>query len=179
LTHIRPKPTSIVRLFTVVGVMAMVAAHRAIGQETPQPELPAQLPAWQATIVDYRWTFLAPEWVVETRKLDATVYAPTLHRRHVDFGSIEWNFEHRKAGRVPEFSCKYSDLMLPNECRTRWRDVYVDVPVPVVRNDYIEIDVPLWSWGVWRATVDVPRLVWKEQTLVVSLPALAVVPSAP
>ncbi len=73
---------------------------------------------------------------------------------------------------MAEFSCKYGDLLLPNACTTTWRDVWIDVPVPVVRRDSIDIDVMQWTPTEWRTTVDVPRLVWREETLVVSLPAV-------
>lgn len=133
----------------------------------------APLPPLMATTVEYRWTFLIPEWVVEPRRVGMHVLAPAMQPARVDYDFVEWTTERRQFGRVPEFHCKYSDLGLPNECRTTWRDVYVEVPVPVIRRDYVDVDVPRWSRRDWHTVVDVPRLVWKEETLIVSLPALA------
>jgi hypothetical protein len=135
---------------------------------------PAPLPVLQAAIVEYRWTFPAPHWVVKPRDVAARVYAPSLRPARIDFGVLEVEAVRRKVARVADFSCKYSDFWLPNECRTTWRDVYIDVPVPALRNDYIEVDVPQWSWQQWRTTVEVPRLSWRQETLVVSLPGVAV-----
>ena len=87
---------------------------------------------------------------------------------------LDFEFESRTIGRVPEFSCKYLDWTLPDECTTTWRNVVVEVPVPVKRHDYFEVDVLDGSWQDRQVTIDVPRLVWKEERLLVSLPALAV-----
>lgn len=151
--------------------MALAAASAGAAGPAGDP-LPARLPLLEPAIVQYRWTFLAPEWVVEPRKVETRVYAPDLRPERIDYPVVELKTERRRIARVADFSCKYSDFALPNECRTTWRDVYVDVPIPVVRRDYMDVDVPHWSWRDWRTTVELPRLVWKEETLAVSLPAL-------
>lgn len=132
------------------------------------------LPYLEPAIVEYRWTFAAPQWVVEPRRIDVRAIDPATRRERVDFNTLEFPLERRAIGRYPEFSCKYSDLGLPNECRTTWHTVYVDVPVPSIRHDHLDVDVPDWQWRDAHTTVDVPTLVWKEQHLVVSLPAIAV-----
>jgi len=132
------------------------------------------LPYLEPAIVEYRWTFAAPEWVVEARRIDVRAIDAATRRERVDFNMLEFPLERRAIGRFPEFSCKYADFGLPNECRTTWRTVYVDVPVPSIRHDHVNVDVPDWQWRDAHTTVDVPTLVWKEQHLIVSLPAIAV-----
>ena len=162
----------------MLSVLAMVAgaslALPSLAHGDADDALPARLPLWQTTIVEYRWTFLTPVWVVEPRTYETRVTAPRLRPRAIDVPSLEWTTEHRKVARVADFSCKYGDFLLPNACTTTWRDVYVDVPVPVVRRDRVDIDVVELKPAQWRTTVDVPRLVWREESLVVSLPAVAV-----
>ena len=155
----------------VAAAVAWSAAFDCYGGSGTPPD---HLTALEPAIVEYRWVFLVPEWVVEAGHADARVYAPAVRPRRIDYGVVELATSRRRIGRMADFSCKYSDFALPNACRTTWRDVYADVPVPVVRRDYIDLDVPQWSWQRWRATYDVPRLVWKRAELVVSLPAIAV-----
>ena len=155
-----------------VAVACLALAGPSSARGLADDELPSRLPLWQTTIVEYRWTFLTPVWIVEPRTYRARVTAPSFRTATVDVPSVEWTSERRKVARVAEFSCKYGDLLLPNACTTTWRDVWIGVPVPVVRRDRIDIDVMQWTPTEWRTTVDVPRLVWREETLVVSLPAI-------
>lgn len=147
-------------------VVALAAAMRASADSAPERWAPLA-----PTVVEYRWTFLAPAWVVEASTIDTHVYAPEWRQKHIDYAVPGVRTERRKIGRVAEFECKYADLALPNECRTTWRDVYADIPLPVVRRDYMEIEIPVWSWQDRRTVVEVPRVVWKEETLIVSVPA--------
>lgn len=157
----------------VVATVLTLCMQAAVAQDATAP-LPDRLSPIEPAIVEYRWVFLVPHWVVETRTYPSDLHAPTFEPRRVDYPSLEFRTEHRRVGRVPEFSCKYSDFWLPNTCATVWHDLYVDVPVPVVRRESIDVDVLAVSEGTLRTTVEVPRLVWKEETLVVSLPALVV-----
>ena len=125
--------------------------------------------------VEYRWTFHVPEWSTDTELVD--VYVPGSRPQRLDYAMVDFTTEPRRIGAVPEFSCKYVDLWLPNQCTTRWRNVYVEVPVPVIRHDSMIIDVPRWPWEKKRVPVEVPRLAWKEATMIVSLPALATPPA--
>ena len=154
------------------AIASLVLAGSSWAHGDADDALPSRLPLWRTTIVEYRWTFLAPVWIVEPRNYETRVVAPVLRPRTIDVPSFEWTSERRKVARVAEFDCKYADFLLPNACRTTWRDVYVDVPVPVVRRDRVDIDVPQWTPAEWQTTVDMPRLVWREETLVVSLPAV-------
>ena len=160
------------------AVLAVASGMLAAQESTQAHATPERLPLITPAIVEYRWRLLAPQWSIEAREVAARVYAPTLRPRRVEYGMLDFTTERRRIGSVAEFSCKYPDAALPNECRTTWRDVYVEVPIPVMRRDYIDLDMPEWSWQDRSAIVDVPRLAWKEETLVVSLPALAV-PAAP
>lgn len=147
-------------------VVALAAPMRASAGPAPEQWAPLA-PA----VVEYRWTFLAPAWVVEARTIETRVYAPEWRSKRVDYALPGARTERRRVGRVAAFECKYADLALPNECRTTWRDVYADIPLPVVRHDYMEIEIPVWSWQDRRTVVEVPRVVWKEETLIVSVPA--------
>jgi hypothetical protein len=166
------KQSTFLRVPVAVACLALAGPSSAHG--VADDELPSRLPLWQTTIVEYRWTFLTPVWIVEPRAYETRVTAPRMRPRTVEIPSLEWTSERRKVARVADFDCKYGDFLLPNACTTTWRDVYVDVPVAVVRRDSIDIDVPQWTREQWRTTVDAPRLVWREETLVVSLPAIAV-----
>jgi hypothetical protein len=112
-------------------------------------------------------------WTTEHQVRRQRVYAPTLRPVRLDYAVPEFRTERRVVGMVPEFSCKYADSALPNECRTTWRRIHAEVPVAVVHHDQLAFDVPQWSWQDVDVAVDVPRVTWKEETLVVSLPAFA------
>jgi len=160
----------------IVASIALTAATSASAVRADDTQ-PAPLAPLQPTIVEYRWTFLVPEWVSDSRIVETTANVPQWRSRRVEFGSLEFTTTRRRIASVPEFDCKYVDFVLPNACRTTWRDVYVEVYVPVVRPDSFDVDVPEWSREEVRTRIDVPRLIWKEQTLLVSLPALASPPA--
>jgi hypothetical protein len=125
------------------------------------------------TIVEYRWRLLAPHWSVDPRVLHAPA-SLEWRSRPVRYALPDFEFVRRKIGAVPVFECKYADFWLPNACTTHWQDVYVEVAVPVLQRETFDVDVPYWRQPGDAFVVDVPRLEWKEETLVVSLPALAV-----
>ena len=165
---------------SLVACAAALAAGGAVGEETIiVTEPPPRFAPLATTTVDYRWEVLTPHLTLAPRELRARVVAPFFVSRRFDYDTIEWTSEHRRVGRVADFECKYSDLGLPNRCVTTWRDVYVDVPVPVARRDYIDVDVLEWSQRDWHAVVDVPELTWTRETLMVTLPAVVVPRPAP
>jgi hypothetical protein len=125
------------------------------------------------TTVEYRWHLLAPHWSTDARVLRAPA-SLEWRSRPVRYALPDFQFVQRRIGAVPVFECKYSDFWLPNACRTRWQDVYVEVAVPVLQRETLDVDVPYWREPGDAFVVDVPRLEWEEETLVVSLPALAV-----
>jgi len=146
----------------------------------PEPEAARRtLPLIEPAIVQYRWTFVEPVWTVRSRSVDVRIVDPATRRKRIDYDTVEITFERKRIGRVPEFSCKYADFALPNECRTTWRTVYADVPVPIVRRDHVDVEVPDWQWRDARTIVDEPRLEWKQRELVVSVPAAAIYKEPP
>ena len=164
----------------LVAIVALTAASPRLAVAGGDWETtPAQLPLLLPSVVEYRWTFLVAHWSMEPHTSTGRVYAPRLRATRIDYGVVEIETKRKKVGWIAGFDCKYSDFALPNRCRTTWREVHVDVPVPVVRRDYVDIDVPEWAWRRWQDTVDLPRLVWKEETLVVSLPAVVVTAAPP
>lgn len=164
----------------VVATLAMALAleatfARAEGPGAPgtgDPEPVHFRAPLSPAIVEYRWRLVVPEWVVTPRLASARVYAPQWRVARATYAVPEFRTERRRIGSVPEFTCKYADFGLPNECRTTWRAAYVDVPVARMQNDYLEFDVPRWSWQRWETPVETPRLVWRESTMIVSVPAL-------
>ena len=148
----------------MLAAFAVAYSVAARATETLQPLV--------AAIVEYRWRVLVPHWVVEHRVTRAPASFEWKHRS-VDYALPDFDFVSRRIGVLPHFECKYADFWLPNSCTTRWRDVYVDVPVAVVRHDRLDVDVPRWRTPGEEAVVDVPHVEWTEETLVVSLPALA------
>ena len=160
---------------SLIACAATLAASGVTGHETIIVTEPsAGFVPLATTTVEYRWDVLTPHLALATRDVGARVLTPSFVSRRFDYNAVEWTSEHRRLGRVAEFECKYSDLGLPNQCVTTWRDVYVDVPVPVVRRDHVDVDVPQWSRRDWHTVVDVPQLTWTRETLVVTLPAVAV-----
>lgn len=158
----------------VLAVAAVLLGGTATAHKG-EPDSPGTVDPWAPlvpAIVEYHWHLLVPEWTVETRIDRRRVYAPRWGAARLDFALPDIRTERRRIGAVPEFSCKYPDFRLPNECRTTWRDVYVDVPRPVLQRDHVDVDVPRWTWRDQDTPIDVPRLVWREETLIVSLPAL-------
>jgi len=125
-----------------------------------------------AGVREYQWTVRMPVLTVEHRRIVTRVYAPIMRARRLDYAVPDFRDKRTKLGRVAEFSCKYPDVRLPNECRTVWHDLYADVPVIVMRHDYLDVDVAQWEWQDRSIIIDVPHLTWTEQTLTVSVPAL-------
>jgi hypothetical protein len=148
----------------VFAGLALLGALDACAQEPLQPLVPA--------IVEYRWRPLVPHWVVDARVVQPAA-SLDWRAQPVPYAMPDFELVERRIGTVPEFECKYSDLGLPNACTTHWRAVYAMVPVAVVRRDTLDLDVPQWRQPGEAFVVEVPRLEWKEETLVVSLPALA------
>jgi hypothetical protein len=125
------------------------------------------------TVVEYRWHLLTPHWSVEHRVV-RTPASLAWRSVPVRYALPDFELVQRRIGVVPVFECKYGDFGLPNTCTTRWQDVHVDVAVPLLRHEEFDVDVAEWKAPGNEVVVDVPRLEWKEDTLVVSLPALAV-----
>jgi hypothetical protein len=85
--------------------------------------------------------------------------------------------EHRKIGTYPEFSCKYVDWTVSNECRTVWRGIYADLPVIVIRPQHLGFDIPDWRWKTQLLPIGVVRWTWKEELWRVSVPVIVTDPN--
>ena len=66
----------------------LAASSYAFAQQASDEALPDRLPLIQTTIVEYRWTFLVPEWVIEPSTVSARVYAPALHPQRIEFALL-------------------------------------------------------------------------------------------
>jgi hypothetical protein len=171
----------------IVGGMVNMAHAAGIQAMQAQPEIgrieigsSVQLPApgddrqiLVPTTREYQWIFRVPVVSFEHRRIVVT--APNASTR-----SKRWNYEapalrdkRIRLWQVPEFSCKYPDLILPNECRTVWRGVYVDVPVLVSERAHVDIDVPQLGLTEKFIDLDIPRWTWTEKRFRFSLPAMA------
>jgi hypothetical protein len=123
--------------------------------------------------LEYEWIFHVP--VVEMKPYRIVVTLPEASTR-----SRRWEYEvpglrskRIKLWDTPEISCKYPDVILPNECKTVWHGVYVDVPVLVSERGHVDIDVPRVRMTEQSFRVDVARWTWTEKRFRFSLPALA------
>ena len=155
-----------------------LAAQREIGRfeiaspiqlVAPGDDRPVLVP----TTREYQWTFRVPVVSIEHRRIAVT--APSVSTR-----SKRWNYEmpalrdkRIKLWDVPELSCKYPDLILPNECRTVWHGVYVDVPVLVSGRGHVDVDVSRLGVTEQFIEVDVARWTWTDKSFRFSLPAIA------
>jgi hypothetical protein len=125
------------------------------------------------TTREYQWIFRVP--VVSTEHRRILVAAPNISTRwkRWDYETPALRSKRVKLWEVPEFSCKYPDLILPNECRTVWRGVYVDLPVLVSERVHVEFDVPQFGLTEQFIDIDIPRWTWSDKSFRFSLPAIA------
>lgn len=155
-------------LWTAVGGIASLFIGGNANAQAGADERPTVYPG----VREFRWTFGVPSLTLDQR--EAVVEVPTLvtRARRWDYQAADFGTQRRSLGKIPEFSCKYPDLMLPNECRTVWRDVYVDSPVLVERHQHIDLDVPEWRWQKQLFPIVLPRWTWSERPLTVSVPVV-------
>ncbi|HEX4524785.1 MAG TPA: hypothetical protein VH704_14795 [Casimicrobiaceae bacterium] len=125
---------------------------------------------------EFQWTIRVPLLTIDQREF--VFKAPTGITR-----TSRWGFEgpavrteHRKIGTYPEFSCKYIDWTVSNECRTVWRGVYADLPVIVTRPQHLDFDIPDWRWKTQLVPIGVVRWTWKEERWIVSVPVIVADP---
>ena len=123
---------------------------------------------------EYRWTFYVPAMTLERREIVVQAPATTMRSRRWHYEVPALRAQRFKLGQVAEFTCKYMDWRLPNECRTKWRDVYADLPVLTMEKNHVDYDVAEWAWKERRIRVDVPYWTWTAQTLIVAVPAFDV-----
>jgi hypothetical protein len=120
---------------------------------------------------EYRWTFYVPVMTLERREIVVQAPVTTVRSRRWDYEVPALRGERFKLGQVAEFTCKYMDWRLPNECRTVWHDVHADLPVLTMQRNHVDYDVAEWAWQERRILFDVPHWTWTEQTLIVGVPA--------
>ena len=171
----------------IVGSMVHGANAAGIEATPAQPEIgriergsPIQLPApgdKQQVLVpttrEYQWIFRVPVVSIEHRRIVVTAPNATTHWKHWNYEAPALRSKRIKLWQVPEFSCKYPDLILPNECRTVWRGVYVDLPVLVNERAHFDVDLPQLGLTEKFIDVDIPRWTWTEKRFRFSLPAIA------
>ena len=120
---------------------------------------------------EYRWTFYVPVMTFERREIVVQAPATTVRSRRWNYEIPALRAQRFKLGQVAEFSCKYMDWRLPNECRTVWHDVYADLPVLTMQKEHLDYDVAEVAVQERRIRFDVPYWTWTEQTLIVAVPA--------
>ncbi len=152
--------------------------QREIGRiEIASPIQPVALgedrPVLVPTTIEYQWVFRVPVVSVEHRRIVVTAPTASTHARRFDYEAPTLRDKRLKLWSYPEFSCKYPDLILPNECRTVWRGVYVDVPVLASGRAHFDVDVPQLSLTEQSIVVDIPRWTWTEKRFRFSLPVVA------
>lgn len=135
----------------------------------PGDDRPALVPATR----EYQWIFHLPVVSIEHRRIVVTALDASTHSKRWDYEVPALRSKRFKLWDAPEFSCKYADLILPNECRTVWRGVYVDVPVLVTERAHVEVDVPRLAMAEKSFVLEIPRWTWTEKSFRFSLPAFA------
>lgn len=161
----------------LVSVGVPMSAHGAGSEGSGDGVLFPPAPAAYPGTREFRWTIRVPLLTIEQREF--VFKAPTGITR-----AARWSFEgpavrteHRKIGTYPEFSCKYIDWTVSNECRTVWRGVYADLPVIVTRPQHLDFDIPDWRWKTQLMPIGVVRWTWKEERWIVSVPVIVTDPN--
>jgi hypothetical protein len=159
------------------GLLVGIGAGLATAQTAPAADAAAESArAFDAPITvypgtkQYVWTLYVPE--LETERVAVVANVPVLHMRaqRWDYELPDLKSQRVKLGQVFEFSCKYPDWILPQECHTEWRDVYADLPVLAMRRDHLDYDAAEWDWEEQTLHIDLPHWSWRESTLTVSVP---------
>jgi hypothetical protein len=136
------------------------------------PPVPAAYPGTRV----FEWTIRVPLLTIEQREFVFKAPTGITRPQRWDYEGPAVRTERRKIATYPEFSCKYIDLTLSNECRTVWRGIYADLPVIVTRPQHLVFDVPDWRWKTQMLPVGIVRWTWKEEHWTVSVPAIATEP---
>ncbi|HEV8554475.1 MAG TPA: hypothetical protein VGR65_14015 [Casimicrobiaceae bacterium] len=153
------------------GLLIALGASFGTARAQPSPPVSDATAKVYGSSREYRWTFYVPVMTLERREIFVQAPATTVRSRRWDYEVPGLRAERFKLGQVAEFTCKYMDWRLPNECRTVWHDVYADLPVLTMQKRHVDYDVAEWGWEERRIRFDVPRWTWTEQTLIVAVPA--------
>jgi hypothetical protein len=156
-----------------VPMAAQGAGSEGSGDSVLFPSPPVAYPGTR----EFEWTIRVPLLTIEQREF--VFKAPTAITRpgRWDYEGPAMRTERRQIGTYPEFSCKYIDWTVSNECRTVWRGVYADLPVIVMRPQHLGFDIPDWRWKTQLLPIDVVRWTWKEERWRVSVPVIVTDPN--
>jgi hypothetical protein len=139
-----------------------------------QPPLPGDdRPVLVPTTSEYQWIFHVPVVSIERRRIVVTALNASTHSSRWSYEVPALRSKRIKLWDAPEFSCKYPGVILPNECRTVWHGVYVDVPVLVSERAHVDVDVPRVAMTENSIVLEIPRWTWTEKRFRFSLPAFA------
>lgn len=125
---------------------------------------------------EFNWTIRVPLLTIEQREFAFKAPTGITRPQRWDYDGPAVRTERRKIAVYPEFSCKYLDWTVSNECRTVWRGIYADLPVVVTRPQHLVFDMPDWRWKTQLVPITVPRWTWKEERWTVSVPVLVTTP---
>ena len=149
-----------------------VAHAQGSGDRTPAQIDPFAPPTVYPGVREVRWDFQIPVLTLDQREIVIDVPEAVVHSRRLNYEALDMKTERRKLWSIPEFSCKYPDLMLPNQCRTVWRGVYADLPVLVSRERHIDVDVREWRWVKESFPALIPHWRLADRPLTVSVPTI-------
>ena len=111
------------------GLLLGIGAGLASAQTAPAADAAAEdAPAFGAPVTvyagtkEYVWTLYVPELTTERVAVVANVPVVHVRGRRWDYELPDLKSQRFKLGQVFEFSCKYSDWELPEQCRTEWHE---------------------------------------------------------
>jgi hypothetical protein len=154
---------------------AQDAGTQASSAPAPFPPMAVVYPGTR----EFHWTVRVPVLTIEQREFVFRAPTGITHPQRWDYEGPAVRTERRKLGSYPEFSCKYVDWTVSNECRTVWRSIYADLPIIVMRPQHLVFDVPDWRWKTQLLPIALVRCTWKEERWTVSLPVLVTEPDGP
>jgi hypothetical protein len=158
-------------IVAAAGLLIALGASFETARAQPSPPVSDTAAKVYGSSREYRWTFYVPVMTLERREIFVQAPATTVRSRRWDYEVPGLRAQRFKLAQVAEFTCKYMDWRLPNECRTVWHDVYADLPVLTMQKMHVDYDVAEWGWQERRIRFDVPHWTWTEQTLIVAVPA--------
>jgi len=125
---------------------------------------------------EFHWTVRVPLMTIEQREFAFRTPTGITRPQRWDYEGPAVRTERRKIASYPEFTCKYIDWTVSNECHTVWRGIYADLPIVVTRPQHLVVDMPDWRWKTQLVPIAVPRWTWKEERWSVSVPVLVATP---
>jgi hypothetical protein len=159
-------------------LVAWTAPVQAIGSEDSDKgmRIPPPTVAYSGTR-EFRWTVRVPVLAIENREFVFKAPTGITRPQRWDYEGPAVRTERRIIATYPEFSCKYVDWSVSNECLTVWRNIYADLPVIVTRPQHLIFDMPDWRWKTQLVPISIPRWTWKEEQWTVSVPVLVSEPT--